>query len=56
MRPKRRKAQAVAVGLATALAVNWAVAQVSKWRREGGVRLARLESRWDKVWGMPRGR
>ena len=48
----RRKAVAVAAGLVTALAANWAVAQASKRRRDGDARLARLRSRWDRVRGL----
>jgi 2-hydroxy-6-oxonona-2,4-dienedioate hydrolase len=47
-----RKAAAVAAGLAAALAANWAVARASRRRRDGGARLARLESRRDRVRGV----
>src|SRR4051794_18826057 len=43
---------AIAVGLAVAAAASWAVARASRRRRDGDARLARLESRWDRVRGL----
>lgn len=43
---------AIAAGLAVAAAASWAVARASRRRRDGDARLARLESRWDRVRGL----